>query len=234
MTYRLERRSQRDPFLGMGFDYAWRAEDAADNGSLTTSLVPYIGRGTLLPQGTGQVKRATSANLGGRQSISVDGVAATGGYSAVLLSRPPVGLTVVTVCYLAAVAVSGVCAFTVGGAALTGTSQILASTMRSQKLNTDALSVVTTPVALVLATVCTEAGVAHYHSRVVPVVSVQSGSLAGTTFHVMCRASNASVPSVMTGEWATTGIALRPLGKSDISIVMSRLGAKYGIAIAKS
>lgn len=222
-----------DPFRQFAADRAWRADDAIDNGSVTTSLPNYLGPAlALAPQGTGQAVKALSANLGGKYSIACDGLTASSGYSAVALAGAPTSFSIASVYYLAAVAVSGVSALTAGGVALSGVSQYRNTTLRSEKLGSDALSAITPPIAVVQVSVYTATTVLHYASRYTAVSASIAGALAGTTFHVMCRASNASVPSPMTGEWASAGYWTRSLSQAEVAGVLRGLGRRYSVAIA--
>lgn len=222
-----------DPFAYFGFTNAWRADDATDNGSKTTTLPSYIGASlTLTAQGTGQAIKAASSNLNGKQSIACDGNNASGGYSAVALAGAPTAFTIVTVCYLANVANMGISALTVGGTVVTGVTQHRVTTIRSSKTTADATSVISPPIALVLASVFDSAGIKHYASRYTSVDVASAGALAGTTFHVMCRSANASSPLTLTGEWATTGIATRALSAVEVAATLLALGTRYGVSIA--
>jgi hypothetical protein len=119
-----------DPFVVLAADRAWRADDAIDNGSVTTSLPSYVGPAlSLAAQGTGQAVKAASANLGGRLTIaSVGTPQARGGYGAVALASAPSGaFTIARVARVTAVT-GGLDALTVGGALNSGLSTFYQTT----------------------------------------------------------------------------------------------------------
>jgi hypothetical protein len=222
-----------DPFVKLGADRAWRADDATDDGSVTTGLPNYIGAAlTLTRQGTGQSIKATSANLGGKRTIAVNGSDAAGGYGAVALAGAPAAFTIVMVCYLAAVANQGLSALTVGGTVVTGVTQHRVTTIRSSKTTADATSAFTAPGPLILASVFVSAGIKHYATRYTSVDVASAGALAGTTFHVMCRSANASSPLTMTGEWRKTAYFARALSASEVAFALRMLGREHNVAIA--
>lgn len=217
-----------DPAVVLGASYAWRADNAVDNGSVTTSLVPYIGPTSLPVLGTGQAIKAANANLGGRLAITCVG---SGSYTAVLPTAAPAAITIATVAYLTA-ANEGLSALTTGGTINTGVSQLLAAgTLRARKTFVDiGATAAATPIAVVQVSVIDAAGGTNYVNSYTGSATVVAGGIAGTTFQICALDSANTFPLV--GAWATTIMYSRALSAAEVRIVLTGLGARYGIAIA--
>lgn len=241
MSRRVGRRSGRvalfrtyaDPFVALSADRAWRADDAIDNGSVTTGLASYIGPAlTLAQNGTGQAIKSVSANFAGRYSVAFNAQAATGAYSAVALAGAPTSFSIASV-YRIGVSNpnSGVCALTVGGTVNTGVSQFQTSNQQvSRKAAAiDANTTVVTPGQFVMVSVFDASGVTSYVSKRTPVTAAGAGALAGTTFQV----GSISSANLFThnGEWATTGYWTRALTSAEAIFALTMLGRRYRIAI---
>lgn len=236
MTRRTGRRNARirisgsrvDPFASFAADLAWRASDAVDNGSVTTSLPPYMGALTLAANGTGQPIKAASANFVGRQTVAFNGLAASRGYSGVL-GGAPTGLTVASIVRIT-VGQSAAYSLTVGGTVNTGSAAGYDVTQAfAKKLTTNALLAKTLPLmAVVLATV-DAAGVSLYCNALTAVTAAAASALAGTTFAIGTL-SSAGVYT-LTGEWLTTGAWLRAFTDAEAKVLIRNLGRYYGIPI---
>lgn len=224
-------RPRRDPFAELGADRAWRADDAVDSGSKTTSIPSYIGPSlSLAAFGTGQAIKAASAAFPGRQSITCDGLAASNGYGAVALAGAPTALTIASVVRVTA-ANGGIAAVTDAGTVNSGEAHFYgAAALRARKFaapNADV--VIAAPFNAVVVTVWDVNGTTHYVNSATPVVAASVAALAGTTFQIMCLSSAGS--TVLTGEWLTSGYWERALSSSEATRLLTLLGAKYGVAI---
>lgn len=212
----------------LGAAYAWQADNAADNGTVTTSLVPFIGSVSLPVLGTGQSIKASDANLGGRLSIACAG---TGSYTAVLFGAAPTAITVVTVARLTA-ANEGLSALTTGGTINTGVSQLLAAgTLRTRKTFVDcgALAAVQ-PISVIQVSVVDAAGGTNYVNSFTGSTTAVAGGVAGTTFQIAALDSVNTFPLV--GSWAMTAVFLRALTAAEVAVLLRYLGSRYAVAIA--
>lgn len=219
-----------DPFASLGALYAWRANDAVDNGSVTTSIPNYIGATKTLPrQGSaGQAIKAASANLGGQLAITMSGPGE--GYGNVSLwGAAPTDVTIVSVARIAATTV-GLSSITVAGAVNSGMSQLDIAGTKSRKVATDASTAVTLPASVVWISVFTAEGISSYVNSKTAATAATAGALAGTMFHLGVLDSGTTF--VFDGQWATTAIWNRALSAAEAALVLDRLGAKYGIAIS--
>jgi hypothetical protein len=221
-----------DPFVVLGFDRAWRAEDAVDNGTNTTALPSYIGSAlSLAAFGTGQAVKAASANFPGRHSIVCDGLAGSNGYGAVALGGAPTSLTIASVARITAVN-GGIAALTAGGTVNSGEAQFYASTtLRARKFGSPNADVtIALPCKVVTLTVFDVNGTTHYVNSLTPVTAASVAALAGTTFQVMALASAGSL--VLTGEWCTSGYALRAFTPTEAASWLTLAGLRYGVTVA--
>jgi hypothetical protein len=223
--------SYTDPFVALAADRAWRADDAVDNGSVTTSLPSYVGSPlSLTALGNGQTVKSPSADLGGRLAIACDGLPASNGYSAVALAGSPTNFTVARVVRITADN-SGPDALTDGGAVNTGVSSLyVAGDMRSRRVSTDASSPQTLPLSMVVVSVYTTSGFSSYVNSFTPVTSADAEAFVGTTFQVMSLSLGGLL--TMTGQWATSGYWLRALSQAEVINVLRNLGLYYGIAVS--
>lgn len=222
-----------DPLLGS--DYAWRASDAADNGTLVTSIPAYIGTAVLaLSSGSGQPKKASSANFLGHQVLPCNG---GGTYTlASMLGAAPAGITIASVFRTSSVN-RGVCALTVGSGANSGTAQYRtssgspiigapkASTFTCQKTLPGS-----DPVSVVAVSVVDASGVTLYANSATPATSAVAGALAGTTWTLLGLSPTGTF--TYDGEWVTTGIWLSALSGVQALAILNALGAKYGVTIS--
>lgn len=220
-------RNWRDPLVALGAAYAWCADDAIDDGSVTTTLAPYIGPVSLAAVGTGQAIKAMSANLGGRFAVACSG---TGSYSGVL-PAVPAAMTIVSVVYLTA-ANEGLFATTAAGAINTGTSQLLAGTvLRVRKLAADIGGIaIGSPLAVIQVSALNAAGGTNYVNSRTGSTTAAAGALAGTTVHV--GGLDSANTFALVGAWARTGIFTRALSASEVALLLTGYGANYRIAIA--
>lgn len=227
----------QDPFVALAFDRAWRADDAIDNGSVTTSLPNYIGPALSLPAvGTGQAIKAASASLGGRRSIAFTAGAAGGYGNVVALGGAPTDFSMISVYRYVSSVNRGVAALTVAGAVNSGLSQIVTTTTRETskafKVGNAALCAATlvAPQTMVQVSVWTAAGASDYSKTRTAGVLVAAGALAGTTFHIGALDNSSSF--VLDGEWATTGYVARALSVAEINFALTMFGRYYSVTIA--
>lgn len=226
--------SDPDPFYLLAADRAWRADDAADNGSVTTGLPSYIGPAlTLAAQGTGQGIKAASSSLGGRLAIPSIGAGGTrGGYGAVALAGAPA--TAITIARVARVTATtaGLDALTVDGAANSGLASFYQTTTVFFRRTTPDLQVaIAQPCNIVSLTTWTATDITAYVNSLTPATTANAVAFAGTTIHVM-NDSGAGTAYVMDGEWATMGYWLRAVTPAEASFVMLSLGRRYGVPIS--
>lgn len=215
---------QANPALIYGASNAWRAADTTDNGSVTTSWVPYIGGLTLTRTGTGQAIKAAVSQLGNATGVVFNGVAAAGGYTGAL--GVSAAMTFVTVSRMTAGA-SGACALTVGGTVNTGAAQFhFSGVMTSRKVATgDATSLPNVPSNLITVSRFNAAGVSQNCNRVNASTAALAGALVGNTFYLGCLDS--------VGFWACTGSIVecmvfpRELSAGEVVSTLRYLGAKY-------
>jgi hypothetical protein len=222
-----------DPFIALSATRAWRADDAIDNGLVTTSIPAYVGSAMpLLAFGTGQSIKAPASELGGRRAIACDGLAASDGYGAVTFGAVPAALTIASVAYVSsAAATQGIAASTVGAGALTGCAQaysVGAAGIRSRKLS--AADVVgLAPRAFVVVTVFTATQTINYVNSLTPVTVADATPLAGTTFNLACLADGSSV---LSGKLARAGYWERALSTAEVTLTLLQLGAHHKIQVA--
>jgi hypothetical protein len=225
----------QDPFATLAADRAWRADDATDDGTVTTGLPSYIGPAlTLAAHGTGQAVKAVSANLGGRLTIASSSASggAKGGYGAVALAGAPA--TAITIARVARVAVttSGLDALTVAGTQNSGLATFYqTATVFYRRTTPDLQIAIALPAAIVSLTTWTASSITAYLNSRTPATVANAIAFAGTTLHVM-NDSAAGTGYVMDGEWATMGYWLRALTTAEAQYVMTALGAKYGVLIS--
>lgn len=220
-----------DPLVALGADRAWRADDAIDNGSVTTSLPNYIGTALPLPRqgAAGQAIKAASANFNNRLTIAC--APAGLGYGATALGVAPTNFTMVTVGRYAATGV-GMSALTVAGAINTGLAQLhLTGAVNSRKVAADVAVAVAPPVNVVHVSVWDNASnVRNYTNSKSAVSASIGGALAGTDLHLMCLSSSNLL--VLNGEWARSAYWTRALSAAEAGFLLDRLGAYYGVAIS--
>jgi hypothetical protein len=223
----------QDPLVTLAFDRAWRADDAVDNGSVTTSLASYIGSATpLAANGTGQAIKTRSANMNGNYSVAFDGQAATGAYAAVALAGAPTAVTVVSVYRIGlSNPNAGMSALTAAGVVNTGISQLQSSNQQISRKGaaTDASTTVVTPGRFVMVTVADANGVASYVNKRTPATAAGVAPLAGTTFQV--GSLNSANLFTLPGEWSVAAYALRALTADEVAFVLYMFGLKYRITI---
>lgn len=217
-----------NPFYALDADFAWRAEDAYDNGSVTTVLAPYIGEVSLTKDAAGQAIKAGTTNFQARKSISFDGL--SGGYSAALLSSAPPYFTVASVLRFTA-ANSGMYALSAGGVVNTGNSAYYdAGGIHGRKVVSDAVEALAHPLRLVIVVTLDSDGVTLNANRYATQSTAAAGALAGTVFTI--GALDSSSTFTLAGEWVETGCWLRKLRASEIRYLMTDLGAEHEISIA--
>jgi preprotein translocase subunit Sec61beta len=240
MSRRNDRRSGRsggsgsgvyvDPFLSLAADRAWRADDAVDNGSVTTSIPSYVGPSlSLAALGTGQAIKAQSAFLRG-VTIASNGSAAANGYSAVSLAGAPSAFSVARVVRIA-VTNSGMDALTVAGAVNSGVASFYETAqVKSRRVSPDVVTAVSLPVNLVLLSVYTATDILQYVNSLTATTIGNVQAFAGTTFQVMSISATGTY--TLNGQWATAGYWLRALSAAEAAFAMLQLGRRYGITIA--
>jgi hypothetical protein len=223
--------SATDPFVALNADRAWRADDAVDNGSVTTSLPNYVGSLlSLSAQGTGQAKKAVASALGGRLAISCATTAGLGAYGNVdAFAAMPASFSVATVVRFASNS-RGAMAVTVGGTINTGVSQIQTASTASVKVASSATSAGGAPASRVIVSVFTAAGITSYVNSLTPATASVAGALVGTRLHI-CGIASSEV-FVLDGLWATTGYWARALSAIDAAFVLTQLGRRYGVSIS--
>ncbi len=226
MSRRFSRRL--DAASRLGASHAWRASDAANDGSVTVRLQPFLGRVQLQLVGTGQSIAASDANLGGMPSIACAG---TGSYAATLFGSAPAAITVATVAYLSA-ANEGLSALTLAGALNSGVSQLLAAgTLRTRKTFVDCGALAAAqPIAVVQVSVVNSTTGTNYVNSYTGSSTAVAGGVAGTVFHV--GALDSANTFALAGSWAYTAVFPRALSASEVGAVLRDLGSECGVAIA--
>jgi len=226
---------RRDPFVQLAATRAWKADDAVDNGSVTTSLPSYVGAAlSLTAHGTGQAIKAASPQLGNMRAIAGDGVLASGGYGAVIYGAAPLDLTLASVVYVASAAMAnGLANVTVGDVAVSGVDHSYSTGpngIRCRKTGGPVVDVTAiAPRAYVLVTIFSATSTTSYVNSLTPVSVADATAVGGTKLNVMCLAVNSGV---LQGSWATTGYWTRALSAAEAVTVMTLLGQRYGVAIA--
>lgn len=221
----------QDPFAVLVADMAWRAEEATDNGSVTTGLVNYVGASLTLPrQGTGQAIKAASALLNNRMAIAFAPTAGLGAYgNVVALGASPTNFTVATVGRYTT-ANRGLFALTAAGAANSGVSLLQLTGTSARKITTDASAAGAAPRTIVQVAVFTAAGITNYVNSFTAVTASLASALAGTSIHI--GGITTSDVFVLDGLWATTAYWTRALTAAEARFALTHLGRKYGVAIA--
>jgi hypothetical protein len=238
MSRRNDRRGERggpwsgtnqDPFVVLGAERAWRADDAVDNGSVTTSIPNYVGASLPLGRnGTGQAIKAATATLGGRLAIAC--TAGARGYgNDVVYGAAPAALTMVSVARVTADN-GGVWAVTVGGVVNTGQSGLMAGTQRTFKTASSAQSALAFPLSFVQVSTFDGANFTDRTNRFTATTTALAAANLGTNLRLMELDSGGLF--TLQGAWATFGYWPRVLTASEIAFVMTRLGSRYGISIA--
>lgn len=220
-----------DPFLTLAASYAWRADDAVDNGSVTTSLPNYLGPTLALPRqgAAGQAIKAASANLGGRQSIAFAPAGLGYGNVVAFGGVAPAACTFATVARMAITNV-GLVAVTVGGTVNTGFAQLHLTHAESRKLTNGITQAAAVPVNAVFVSVFTGTTITTYLNTKTGTSGAVGGALAGTSIHL--GALNSTNIFTLQGEWATSAVWDRALTNAEVGALIDHLGAHYGIAIA--
>lgn len=218
-----------DPLITLAFDRAWRADDAADNGALVTTVPAYIGTGALTPSGTSQAKKAASASLNGRQSIVFNGLALSGPLVSASIGAVPTNFTKVTVGRYGATN-SGLAALISGVTPNTGTSQLHfgGNAVGRFANTTDATKAFAVPANIVQVNVVTPTLLTAYVNSLTP-ASVAGVSSMGDI--VVVGALDQVGTFTLTGEWALTAFVRRALSLAEVTTLLSSLGARYGITI---
>jgi hypothetical protein len=219
-----------DPFLALAAERAWRADDALDNGSVTTSLPNYIGAALpLANNGTGQAIKAANVNLNNRMAIVSAAGAARGYGNDVIYGAAPAALTIASVVYVTATG-SGWTAITAGGVVNSGQAQLYGTpTVRSRKQGTDAIATLALPVRLVQVSVYTATTFTDYSNSLTGSANSLPLALAGTNLRLM--ELDAVGTFTLAGAWACMGYWTRALSAGEIYLTMRSLGRMYGIAI---
>jgi hypothetical protein len=227
--HRFVRRTTHDPFLAMAATYAWRADDAVDNGAVTTSIPNYVGPTMSLPRqgAAGQAVKSVSAALNSRQSIAFSPAGLAYGNVAIF-SAAPASVTIASVVRVSATN-CGWAATTAAGAPNTGTSQLHISQFESRKAAVGSAVVIAAPANAVIVSVITAAGIATYANSRTPVSADSAGSVAGTTWHL--GALDSANTFTLNGEWATTGVWNSALSHPEVVQLLVELGRGYGVTI---
>lgn len=214
-----------NPFNVLGFHWACRAEDSRGNGSVTQTVVPYIGNVELTRTGTGQ---AIKSGVGLFGYVTFNGVAGAAGYSASV--AVPAAVAVATV-WRAAATGSACHAFTVGGAANTGTADGLSGANAfSQKIGTAALTPrPSLPAMLIILSVFNAAGSTIYVNSTTGVTSALAGALAGDTY-VLGSLTSPSGTFTMSGDLMGQGRLNREPTAFEVRQIMTGLARQYQIS----
>lgn len=231
MSHGFERRTGRlgrgDPVFVLGAAHAWRASDATDNGVITTTLPPFIGGLTLVPNGAGHPIKAASAGLRGAVTVPFNGVLGNGGYGAAMAISA--GFSVLTI--VRATGSNGSThAMNVGASPNTGNSAgFSGATSFSQKILSASLRAQSFPGDCIMVSVFDATGRTHYCNALTPVSAAQAGALAGDNFMIGAAAAGTFV---LNGQWERTAVFLRALAQADVAWALRFYGAMFGVSIA--
>lgn len=224
--FRPSQQVSSDPFIALGARLAWRADDAIDNGSTTTSIPGYIGGVTLPTQTGGQAIKAASPAFGGRYTITFTG--GTGYGNVEIWPATPANATIVTV-GRSNTHSTGLCAVTVTGSVNTGFDQrsVSGAVLGSTKVATVGSQFgISHGVNTIMVSVFTAAGATTYVNSKVPTTGSFGAALTGSHFHIGALSTNNVWPLV--GEWAATAIWDRALTQGEVAYLLEALAVSYG------
>ena len=215
----------RDPFAAHGATYAWRADDAIDDGANTTSLPSYIGSLTLTRDLAGVSVKAPSANFGGKVTLSGDGFGS--GYSGAFTVSPAMSFVSV---WDPADNATGVSAVTLAGALNTGCNVFYTNNqLYARKVVSDNIAVLST-VKMIVVSVFDVDGSTLYANSYTGTTQPIAGDLVGNTITLLGLSTAGSY--ALNGEWRTTAYFNRALTAAEAADLLGALGAEYGVTIA--
>ncbi len=222
--------SQIDPAILLNATNAWRADDATEALGQTTSLVPYVGALTLLPDGATQAAKTISANL--NSQLVVPFTSAAPGYAGALSVAGNMSYAIIARATVANPNAGGFHSHTIGTVVNSGNSSFeYAGDFYARKMT---LGMATTPASLpinfVLIAIFTPTEIQLYQSAYTPVNVLDAQAITGDTFRI--GALDNSATYAFNGEWAWTAVFNYALSASNAAVILNWASSRYGIAIA--